>query len=323
MCVVYLVNRGCTMKKNNGRAVIVNAKQEVLYSIPLQEIESVVVCSEAQITTTVIYALLEQQVQISYTDYTGKIIGTLGDDRRSLQRLLMQQRCFEDPACQLELVRDIIRQKMKNQQELLRLYANRKKSAALKEIMGDIGKYREALSRHNDIEELRGLEGMASRCYFSGFPYMLRQEIWEWQGRNRRPPQDPVNSLLSYGYAFLEREVRMGIAGARLDARIGFLHSNDGRKDSLVFDLMELFRHSVIDRFVLKLLNYSAYAPLDFYKENGACWLSPIPRKKWLGRYEEYMTEPLQGIGGKCWREFIRAKIEDFAERAWQLKILT
>lgn len=83
--------------------------------------------------------------------------------------------------------------------------------------------------------------------YFSAYELILENTEWVWKGRSRRPALDPANALLNYAYAFLEREVRTAIVGAGLDPRFGFFHSNNGRKDSLVVDLMELFRQPIID----------------------------------------------------------------------------
>ena len=323
MCVIYMTSPGFTARKRDGRVCIADQDGNIHYKVPLQDIESVVVCSNAQLTTGLIYALLERKAKISYLDYRGEVVGTLGDEQCSLERLLMQQKCFADEGCQRQLIRLVLSRKLQNQQAILRLYGKRKQSAALKGIAEEIDIYKDKLQQKCMVDELRGLEGMASRRYFDGFPQILDQELWNWQGRNRRPPKDPVNSLLSYGYAFLEREVRSAIAGARLDCRIGFLHSNDCRKDSLVFDLMELFRQSVVDHFVLRLLNYKTFAPIDFhYEENGACMMSEAVRKKWFMRYEEYMSEKLKSLEGKCWRSYIRDEVNDFAEKVWQFRLL-
>ncbi|MFR5650820.1 MAG: CRISPR-associated endonuclease Cas1 [Veillonella parvula] len=98
------------------------------------------------------------------------------------------------------------------------------------------------------------MEGLASRTYFSVLGHVL-SEPWEFSGRRRHPSPDPVNAILSYGYSFLEREVRAYLLTAGLDVRIGVLHSTNNRKDSLVYDVMDIFRQDIIDRFVLKLLN--------------------------------------------------------------------
>ena len=123
-----------------------------------------------------------------------------------------------------------------------------------------------------------------------------------------------MNALLNYGYAFLEREVRIVIAAVNLDARIGFFHSNDGRKDALVFDLMELFRQPVIDRFVLNILNRRMIAPEDFDKTKEDCRLKFEAQKVWCTRYEEYMAKKYREYSDKNTRDVIFERIKSFAE---------
>ena len=124
--------------------------------------------------------------------------------------------------------------KVGEQIKILKYYAKQGHKDEMQVLMEAIGMYRKKIISGKDRDALRGMEGIASRTYFEGFRYILDQEKWPWIGRSRRPAQDAVNALLNYGYAFLEREVRLGIIGSGLDVRIGFLHSNNGRKDSLV-----------------------------------------------------------------------------------------
>ena len=108
------------------------------------------------------------------------------------------------------------------------------------------------------------------------------------------------------------------MAGARLDPRIGFFHSNNGRKDSLIFDLMEMFRQNVIDKFVLKVLHRNMLSPIDFnMDEELGCRLSDAARRKWIEYYEAYMAKPRKLLSEDSWRQHIRQQIKDFAELAW------
>lgn len=120
---------------------------------------------------------------------------------------------------------------------------------------------------------------------------------------------------MNFGYAFLEREVRIAIISQGLDPRIGFLHSNNDRKDSLVFDLMELFRQPVIDRLVLTLLWLQTYKPHDFDKgSEDECRLSDEARNIWYQRYEDYMEKAYQEYDGLTPRQLIQKRIEAFRQ---------
>jgi len=167
----------------------------------------------------------------------------------------------------------------------------------------------------NTADELRGIEGTCARAYISAFSALLDVQSWSFRGRGERPARDPVNALLNYGYAFLEREVRLALIGYGLDVRIGFFHATDGRRTSLVFDLMEPFRASLIDRFVLSLLRKGSLKPDDFEttKKDG-CRLNDDARRIWYERYEAYMEKPYQEYEGKTPRGRIDSFVKDFSK---------
>ena len=132
-----------------------------------------------------------------------------------------------------------------------------------------------------------------------------------WQGRNRRPPKDPINAMLSLGYTMLEKEIRIGLLVAKLDCRFGFFHSNNGRKDSLVFDMMDLFRQDIIDRMVITFINKKMFTQDDFHYFDNACFFTESGRKKFFLRYEEFIV--LKKAGEISKREKIIQSIKDFA----------
>ena len=310
MCVLYLDKPDVKAKKIGGR-VRVEQDGDCRANIPIETLESVVIGERAHITTPLLFAFMERNIPVAYIRYDGRLAGTLGSGI-SIRRLLAQQDAFSHPVIRPLLVREVIHRKMKGQISLLRTYAKRRGVEELTRLADAVCLHQKALERHEGVDELRGLEGIASRITFDGFSYILR-EPWTWTGRNRRPPKDPVNALLSFGYTMLEKEVRTAIYGARLDPRFGFLHCDDIRRDSLVFDLMEPFRHDVIDRFVLKLLNCHAFRPEDFHKSDGGCWLSGDARRSWYGLYEEEIAAPVERFDGRSPREHIRHEIREFA----------
>lgn len=315
MDAVYLLSAGSQMRKNGCRIEILDKASNRIYSLLAQEIDSVVASSHAQISTEALYLLLENDCWISYIDACGSIVACLGNEKMTLERLLWQQKAFANPYVVMRLIYDTIGTKMANQRKLLAYYASSLHEDELWKATKTIKIYEHKLEQCDSPESARGFEGISSKVYFDALGTIFDAERWEWHGRNRRPPRDPVNSMLSYGYAFLEREVRIGIAGARLDSRIGFFHSNNGRKDSLVFDLMELFRQNIIDKFVLKLINRQLLYPIDFqFDEELGCRLSEAARKHWIRAYENYMEDERKMLGGLSWRKYIRKEIENFAD---------
>lgn len=315
MCVVYLLSAQTKLKCADNR-LEVEKEGKKLYSLLPEEVECVVQGKLSQITTPALYELMARGVSIFYVDGRGRQLGHLHGEG-SWQRSRLQCECFEKIG--LELAREIVGRKIEGQRNLLRAYAKSNKDLELAHFADRLKIYKKKLPFAKSLDELMGWEGISSRTYFDAYPLLIDTALWPWQGRNRRPPRDPVNSLLSYGYAFLEREVRLAILGARLDVRIGFLHSNNGRKDSLAFDLMEPFRQQVIDRLVLKSLNLKQFKPGDFsHDEEEGCRLIEGARRNLIGIYETYMEKKSQAYEGLSPREWISFQISEFAKEIFR-----
>lgn len=313
MGMLYLLSEGSTARKVGPR-IAVEKDGEIIGRLPVRSIDGVVIGRNAQMTTQVIFELLELSIPIIYIDDYGKIVGNLCNDKQTAARLLRQIEIFRNSEKQIILAREIISEKISNQQNLLKQYAKTKDADKLSAKIKRLKTQGDKINLLNDIEEIRGVEGMASKIYFSAFPELIDLTRWSWKGRTQHPATDPINALLNYGYAFLEREVRIAVALAGLDARIGFFHSNDGRKDALVFDLMEFFRQPVIDRFVLNLINRKMISPDDFNKTKDDCRLKFDAQKIWCTRYEEYMAKIYREYDDKNTRDVICKRVSTFAE---------
>lgn len=313
MGVLYLLSAGSSAHKAGPR-IVVEKNSEVLGRLPVRSIDGLVVGRNAQLSTQTIFELMELHIPIFYIDSRGKIIGHFVFEKQSATRLLRQLEIFRDMNRQLELSREIISEKISNQRTLLKRYEKNVDAEKIELTNKKLKQTAEKLSAIKTPEELRGMEGIASKIYFATFTELLDQTRWKWKERSQHPAKDPVNALLNYGYAFLEREVRIAVALAGMDARIGFFHSNDGRKDSLIFDMMEFFRQPVIDRFVLNLLNKRMLQPENFSATADECRLTDEGRIIFCNRYEEYMAKVYREYGGKNSRDVINERVKKFSE---------
>lgn len=313
MGMLYLLSDGSSARKVGPR-IAVEKNGEIVGRLPVRSIDGVVIGRNAQITTQVIFELLELSIPVVYIDEHGKILGALCNEKQTSARLLRQLEIFGDTDKQLALSKEIVGEKISNQQNILKQYAKTKDAEKLGEKLKRLKSQADKVTSAKNLEELRGVEGMASKIYFSTFPELIDLTRWTWKGRSQHPAADPMNALLNYGYAFLEREVRIAIALAAMDARIGFFHSNDGRKDSLVYDLMEFFRQPVIDRFVLSMVNRKMISPDDFEKSKEDCRLKFDAVKIWCTRYEEYVSKPYREYDGKNTRDLILNRVKTFSE---------
>ncbi len=312
MGVLYLLSAGSSAHKAGPR-IVVEKNSEVLGRLPIRSVDGVVIGRNAQLSTQTIFELMEQHIPIFYIDGRGKIIGHYVYEKQSATRLLMQLEIFQDAVKQPELSKEIIAEKISNQRDLLKRYEKTVDADKLERTTKKLKQIADKLSQLQTLDEIRGAEGLAAKIYFATFTELLDQTRWKWKERSQHPARDPVNALLNYGYAFLEREVRIATALAGMDARIGFFHTNDGRKDSLIFDLMEFFRQPVIDRFILNLLNKRMIQPEHFLKPEDECRLTDDGRIIFCTRYEEYMAKKYREYGDKNSREVIVERVRKFS----------
>jgi CRISPR-associated protein Cas1 len=167
-----------------------------------------------------------------------------------------------------------------------------------------------------DIAALDGMEGTAAREYFACIMEFNRSEM-KWPGRQKHPAPDPLNALLSLGYTLLMHELTGLLEGAGLDPYVGYLHQPDRGRPSLALDLMEPFRHPMVDHLVLNLVNRAMIVERDFHRagEGPGLFLKPQPLKKFFGEYERWMLErSREGEGeGPRWRELLKSEVEKLA----------
>ena len=150
------------------------------------------------------------------------------------------------------------------------------------------------MSTVTDMEALRGIEGYAAKAYFGAFTAMVRQnrDVFAFTGRSRRPPRDPINSLLSFVYTLLVNESAAACEGVGLDPQIGYLHALRPGRPALALDLMEELRAPLADRLVLTLINRNQLTPEDFVERpGGAIYLTKDARKTLLSAYQKRKQE--------------------------------
>lgn len=254
-------------------------------SIPAQTVEQVVLMGNPQVTGDALVYALELGLPVHYLSSFGKHLGSaLPSYSRNGQLRLAQYGLYHDTQRRLALVQAIVEAKIHNQYSVL--YRHNQKENPLK-------LRKKAVGQQDTLDKVRGMEGMAAREYFACWPTMLKQE-WNFTGRNRRPPRDPVNALLSFAYALLQVQVTAAVHLAGLDPYIGYLHEVHHGQPALVLDLMEEFRPLVADNLVLAVLNNREIQAQDFSESLGAYTLSDAGRKVFLQAFERKMSTEFQ-----------------------------
>ncbi len=285
MSVLYVTQPDAVLSKTY-EAFTVALKQEdgqwTKRQVPAQTVEQVVLMGNPQVTGDALVYALELGMPVHYLSSFGKYLGSaLPGHSRNGQLRLAQYKAYGDTAQRLALVQAIVTAKIHNQHAVL--YRHNQRDNPLKQ-------RKAAVKTQTTLDQVRGIEGMAARDYFASWSAML-DKAWNFTGRNRRPPTDPVNALLSFAYGLLRVQVTAAAHVVGLDPYIGYLHEVTRGQPALVLDLMEEFRPLVADNLVLAVVNNREIQPSDFTETLGAYRLSDNARKTFLQAFERKMTD--------------------------------
>ncbi len=283
MCTLYLDQQGARLCKA-GRRLVVQDREGGEQSLPLEQVERVMVYGRVQVTTDALDALLERGVPTTLLSSRGWLRGhVLGDCGGQVRRRARQYELIREPALALPFARALVDVKLRNQRWLLRTLDQGEMAAGLEPFI-------ERAEHAESADSLRGIEGSGARAYFAAFPTLLAGTAFGFPGRRKRPATDPVNALLSLGYTLLLSELRNALHGYGLDPFAGVFHASDGGQPSCALDLMEPLR-PLVDRLAIRLARHH-YTPEDFeIHEDGACLLRDGRRGEFYRAWEAWLVE--------------------------------
>jgi CRISP-associated protein Cas1 len=287
---VYVHSQGA-MLRLDGERLMVQSKDDPATPARLSNTSHVAIYGNVHVTMPAIRKLLERSVPLLLFSYGGWFLGqVVGHDSKNVDLRLAQYAATRDPVRCLRLARGFVASKILNSRTLLRRNHAAPNAVALSELKQLARKARAAES----IESLLGIEGTAARRYFSEFTGMLKgagQVTFDLDSRNRRPPRDPVNALLSFCYSLLSKELAIAARTAGLDTMLGFFHQPHFGRPSLALDLMEEFRPVIADSVVVGAINNGVIQRDDFIHAAGAVSLAPAARKRLILAFERRMDQ--------------------------------
>lgn len=290
MSTIYISQNGAVVNKSGGKIIVKTVEQEA-YEYPSKFVNNIVVMGNVQITHAVIMDILERKGNITYLDKTGGIKGYLGNTIKFGENIIKQVLAYTDLTKRVEIVKFILQCKLTEQKNMLIRHNKYLKSETVNKRIIKIKHFIKLIHQQTTVEKLLGIEGITAKAYYDCFDEILRGSEFCWSGRNRRPPRDPVNAMLSFAYCLLERDIKMGIQEKGLHSCIGYLHATDNYRESLVYDVMEAFRTSVAERFVFKYINLKKVKENDFVYEQDKCLFSEAARKDFVCQYEYFCKE--------------------------------
>lgn len=288
---IYVQDAGTQIGLSQER-LIVRSRQAGATEARLSNTSQVALFGAAQITTPALRALLERGIPVSFFSHGGWYYGRAGGfDTKNVELRVAQYRGATDPATCLRLARTFVASKIRNSRTLLR----RNHEAPRAVTLGELEQLAKKAEVAESLESLLGLEGTAARFYFGDFTGMLKGDArsgdFDWEGRNRRPPRDPINALLSFAYALLTKELTLILGAVGLDPLLGFYHQPRFGRPALALDLMEEFRPIVADSVVIGALNNGVVTMKDFVVRSSGVALKPAGRKNLILAFERRMDQ--------------------------------
>ena len=275
-----------------GERLRITAGDEEPTEVRMLDVSQIAVHGNVQVTTQAIRSMCERGIPLCFFTRGGWFFGLLqGLPHRNVGLRRLQHLTAADPQSSLPIARSIVCNKIRNQRTLLRRNAQPDPEQALNMLRHLARKARGAPS----LESLLGIEGSAARVYFNRFQSMLRPPAGEMElqisARNRRPPRDPVNALLSFAYALLAKELTITLSAVGFDPYCGFYHQPRYGRPSLALDMMEPFRPIISDSVVISAINNGIIQRRDFTSRLGAVNLCDAGRRRFIKAYERRMDE--------------------------------
>ncbi len=313
---VVVVQDARAYLSKHGDQIQITRDGELVSKHPFRQVRAVYLFGPVQMSAQLVQACLEEGKDISYFAPSGRFLGLLrGLPASGIDARLGQYSLFRENETCLGLAREIVRAKIHNQRVLLLRNgdASRAETDQLRTL-------RDSTAEAMDLTALLGLEGRAAAIYFNNFGSMIKDKKmaeFSFSQRNRRPPRDPINALLSLGYSILAKELAGVCHSVGLDPFFGFYHKPRYGRPALALDLMEEFRPLTVDSLAISLINRCEVAASDFLFSSQGCNLNEHGRRAffqgWFRRLDDEITHPVFG-----YRMSYRRMYEVQARQLWR-----
>ncbi len=292
--------QGVTLLKEGERMLAVKGGA-VRASVPLHRLDQLVLQGNQLISTALLRFADDHDIAITFTDRSGHPKSSLLDDRGlHLQRHRQQFKRDESLDFKLGMAAEWVAVKLHNSRVLIRTHNRRRQLDEVTRLLSEMEKMQSQLATAKTVNQMRGYEGAGAHLYFSAIRSLLPEE-WGFSGRRKRPPTDPFNALISYGYGVLHSTLYTLIMRQRLNPWLGTLHESNSRHPALVADMMEPFRALLVDSVALNAL-LNLLTPADFLLNQSndlPCQMSESTRQRYLGwlhnKFRSRLTHPITG----------------------------
>ena len=293
---LYVQEQGASLGKSGDR-LTVKEKGKLIHDVRLIDVSQVSLFGNVQVSAQALRELSARGIPVCHFSYGGWLNAiTAGLIHKNVELRIRQFAVAADSRASLQLARQFVVGKIKNCRTLLRRHLPEEHA----QVLGQLAELAQQAGRAACVETLLGTEGMAAKLYFAGFARLLKGgETFDIEGRNRRPPKDPTNALLSFVYSMLARELTVVLQAVGFDPLLGVFHRPRYGRPSLALDLAEEFRPLIADSTVLMLVNNGEVSAESFICRGGAVALTTAGRRAVIAAFERRLetevTHPLFG----------------------------
>ena len=297
---LFVINENAYLSLD-GETVFVEINRQKVGQFPLHTLESIICFSYNGATTALMGKCAERNINLAFFSPYGKFLcRTVGENHGNVLLRKKQYRMSDDKAASCGVARNFILGKVYNCRwsvdRTLRDHALRVDSEKCQRIIQYLTSSLDRIRTEENLDSLRGIEGECASNYFSIFDELIinQKETFYFQGRNKRPPLDKVNAMLSFGYTLLTNDCASALEGVGIESFVGFMHRDRPGRKSLALDLMEELRPILVDRFVLTLINNRQIKGEHFQTSaSGAVEFTDEGKKKFLSAWQEHKKEQL------------------------------
>lgn len=292
MTTLYVTDQGAYLRVRQSQFQVFHDKEQRC-SIPASRITHIVLFGYCTVSHAAVRLALQRRIPLLYLSDKGQYFGRLQTSGQAkLDYLTQQVAKAQDEDFIRQQAESIIIGKLRNSRVLLQRLSRRNKTEKATKAIEELAKLIELVPKAETVESMLGYEGQGAALYFPAYSSLLKGPF-EFEKRTRRPPTDPVNSLLSFGYTLLSQNIHAMTESAGLHTHFGNLHKPHSNRPSLVCDLVEEFRSLVVDSLVAYLINSKIFTPEDFTPPDarGGVYLHPDGRKRFLKHWEERLQQ--------------------------------
>ncbi len=291
---LFVTTQGAYLNKE-GETVVVTVESEKKLQLPIHTLDGIVCFGNVMCSPFLMGFCAERDVAMSFLTTYGRFLARVqGPVSGNVLLRREQYRRADSPEVSAQIAYAVLTGKLANTrmvlQRTVRDHGEKVDASSINAAADHISALLKSIRSDMKLDSLRGVEGDAARVYFGVFDHLIvnKKKGFQFDGRNRRPPLDPVNCLLSFFYTLLLHDVRSALESVGLDSAVGFLHRDRPGRPSLALDMMEEFRSVIADRLVLSMINRGQASKKDFVvQETGAVLMSDDLRKKVLVAYQK------------------------------------